>query len=114
MVNLDYDNRHKTSVSRIRSGDRVYVKRQQVRSSKLEKPYIGPFRVIGVRGNAADLEYLATRRIYRYHLAHLARIQENMSLEEDKSVCHAYAVCDWPESEFKAAGLVRIAERRFP
>ena len=65
----EFNKRHNARDTTIRVGDRVYIKRMQVRKNKLESPYMGPFRVMDIRNNVARLLNLGNLRSYMYHLS---------------------------------------------
>ena len=90
MYKDEFDVKHKTGETGIYEGSRVYVKRIQVRKSKLEQLYNGPFRVLKIEGNAAHLRDLRTGKEYKYHQSHLAKIQNRLLESEEGSVNEVY------------------------
>ena len=70
-----YNIRFSTRESKLKVGDRVYVKRQQP-SSKLDSKFVGPFRILEVYADKVRIKNLYNNRISCIHLSHVLVIPE--------------------------------------
>ena len=79
----EFDDRHKAGDTGIYVGARVYIKRKQVRKNKLQSLYMGPFRVLRIRHNVAEIKSLSTGKSYIYHLAHMVRAADPIIFDDE-------------------------------
>ena len=86
----EFDTRNRTKDLGFCVGDRVYVKKGQIRKSKLEAFYVGPFRITGLSHNVAELVSLQTGKEYKYHLSLLAKAEDPDRVRYDLSVNDPY------------------------
>ena len=72
----EYNIKFKTQDSRLRAGDRVFIKRLAPRKHKLEGHFIGPFRIVERNAQAVKVKNLRTDKISEVHLSHVLMVKE--------------------------------------
>ena len=81
----EFNDRNKARDNIIKVGDRVYVKRKQVRSNKLQSLFTGPFRVMEIMKGSARLLNLRNNKEYIYHQSLMAKTGVECELLNAKS-----------------------------